>query len=78
MMKTIRDDKNEITRTRTKIRRTRQSRSKEDFGGIMDIFEFVGKIVFEDVPEIITEKIPREAGKTLDNISEAIDNFLSD
>ncbi len=44
----------------------------------MDIFEFVGKIVFEDVPELITEKIPREAGKTLDNISEAIDNFLSD
>lgn len=44
----------------------------------MDIFEFVGKIVFEDVPELITEKIPRKTGETLGNISEAIDKFLSD
>ena len=44
----------------------------------MDLFEFVGKTLFEDVPELLFEKMPRDAEKTLDNISNAIDKFLDD
>lgn len=42
----------------------------------MDFFEFTGKLLFDDVPELLFEKIPRDAEKTLDNISNAIDDFL--
>ena len=44
----------------------------------MDFFEFTGKLLFEDVPELLFEKIPRETEKTFDNISDAIDKFLED
>lgn len=42
----------------------------------MDIFEFTGKLIFEDIPELIIEKIPREAENVLENISDQIDKFL--
>ena len=42
----------------------------------MDIFEFTGKLIFEDIPELITEKIPREAENVLESISDQIDKFL--
>lgn len=42
----------------------------------MDIFEFVGKTLFEDVPELFFDKMPRDIEKTLDNISDEIDKFL--
>ena len=42
----------------------------------MDILEFMGKAIFEDIPEFIFDKIPRDTEKTLDNLSEAIDKFL--
>ena len=42
----------------------------------MDIFEFTGKLIFEDIPELITEKIPREAENVLQSISDQIDKFL--
>ena len=42
----------------------------------MDFFEFTGKLLFDDVPELLFEKIPRDTEKTLDNISNAIDDFL--
>lgn len=44
----------------------------------MDIFEFTGKLIFEDIPELLTEKIPRETGNILENISDGIDKFLND
>lgn len=42
----------------------------------MEIFEFIGKTLFEDVPELLFEKIPRDTEKILDNISDATDKFL--
>ena len=42
----------------------------------MDLFEFVGKTLFEDVPELLFKKMPRDVEKTLDNISDTIDKFL--
>lgn len=42
----------------------------------MYIFEFMGKTIFEDVPELLFEKLPRDTENALDNISNAIDDFL--
>lgn len=42
----------------------------------MDLFEFMGKTLFEDVPELFFEKMPRDVEKTLDDVSDAIDKFL--
>lgn len=42
----------------------------------MDFFEFTGKLLFEDLPEALFEKLPKECEKTLDNISDTIDKFL--
>lgn len=44
----------------------------------MDIFEFTGKLLFEDVPELLFEKLPKGIEDTLENVSDSIDNFLDD
>ena len=50
----------------------------------MDLFEFTGKLLFEDVPdflfdklpELIFEGIPEKTGNLLDKVSDKIDNIL--
>ena len=44
----------------------------------MDIFEFMGKTIFEDTPKFFFEKLPRDTEKTLENISDTIDEWLDD
>ncbi len=50
----------------------------------MNIFEFTGKVLFEDIPKFLFEKapktifedIPEKGEKILDVISDTIDNLL--
>lgn len=44
----------------------------------MDIFEFTGKLFFEDVPKFLFEKLPEGIEETLENASDSIDKFLDD
>lgn len=42
----------------------------------MDIFEFMGKAIFEDVPELLFEKLPRDALYSIDETTNIIvDNY---
>ena len=42
----------------------------------MDLFEFTGKLIFEDLPTLVFEKIPEIVEDSLDKTSDAIDKFL--
>lgn len=42
----------------------------------IDVFKFIGKTLFEDVPELLFDKMPRDTEKIIDNVSDAIDKFL--
>lgn len=44
----------------------------------MDIFEFMGKTLFEDTPKFLFEKLPKDIEDTLEDMSDKIDEWLDD